>query len=549
MKELYERITHIRKKSGLSIAEFAAKIGLASSSLQNIETGRMNPSLEVILKIDSNWPQYGLNWLLYGEPMKAGGGVDIKNCQVPEAVSYKLPDTELLSNQYPMEQSITDDGVNDTGRRVEEVLNYYQIAFNSIEETVGPNYTLYEINPGIGMRMAKVPSLSDDIALSIASKGVRILAPIPGKRTLGIEVAHPYPRIVPIADAVSSPQFKEAEMALPVVIGTAVNGKVRMMDLAKAPHILIGGAKGQGKSVLIHNLIVSILLKKRPEDVKFVMIDTAKVGLSCYEPIAENFMAILPDGGEAVICDTDKAVQALENLCLEMDNRYALLKKSGCRDVKEYNELYNSGQLKPEDGHRFMPYIVLVINEFSDLMLASGKDAEILLCRLAQLARAVGIHAVIATNRLTTGMITGRIKANFPTRIAFRVADVMNSILVIDQSGAQQLGGPGDLLYSYSHNEIERLQAPFTDMDAINRIVNHIAAQPAYAPYVLPEVKHLDCDSWIDEITDDIFEDDDCYVTGFSDEERAQLMKTLRQSMNDLDVIRKRFNKIMDRLK
>ena len=456
MKEMNERIKQIRQESGLSIAEFAAKIGLASSSLQNIENGRINPSLEVILKIDSNCPQYGLNWLLYGKPMKTSGGVDIKNCHEPEDVSYKLPDTGLFSIQHPME---------------------------------------------------------------------------------------------------SSSQFKVAEMALSVVIGTAVNGKVRMMDLAKAPHILIGGATRQGKSVLIHNLIVSLLLKKKPEELKFVMIDTNKVGLSCYEPIAKHFMASLPDGNETVISDMDKAVQVLDSLCLEMDNRYNLLKISGCRNIKEYNEIYSSGQLKPEDGHRFMPYIILIIDEFSDLMLTSGKDAEILLCRLAQLARAVGIHAIIATNRLTTGMITGSIKANFPTRIAFRVADELNPKLVIDHAGAQLLGGPGDLLYFYRHNEIERLQAPLTDIDAINRIVNHIAGQPANAPYVLPKVKQrenqmdLDCDSWLDEITDEIFEDDDCYVTDFSDEERAQLMKTLRQSMNDLDVIRKRFNKIMDKLK
>ena len=489
MKELYERITHIRKERGLSIAEFAAKIGLASSSLQNIENGRINPSLEVILKIDSNWRQYGLNWLLYGEPMKASGGVDIKNCQEPEAVSYKLPYTELLSIQHPMVQSMTEDVIKNTRKRVEEVLNHYQIAFNYIEETVGPSYTLYEITPGIGMQMAKVRSFSDDIALSIASKGVRILAPIPGKRTLGIEVAHPYPRIVPIADAVSSPQFKEAEMALPVVVGKAMNGKVRLMDLVKAPHILIAGVTGQGKSALIHNLIVSLLLKKKPEEVKFVIIDSKRNEYAIYEPLCNHFLTGLPGNGGRIITDTDKAVQVLECLCQEMDDRYDLLKKSGCRSIKDYNEIYNSGQLKPEDGHRFMPYIVLVIDEFSDLMLASGKHAELPLCRLVQLSCAVGIHAIIATQRLSTCIITGSIKANFPTRIAFRVADEMNSRLVIDQSGAQQLGGPGDLFYSHCLKQTERLQAPLTDIDAINRIVNHIAAQPANAPYMLPEVK------------------------------------------------------------
>lgn len=324
MKELYERITHIRKERGLSIAEFAAKIGLASSSLQNIENGRINPSLEVILKIDSNWRQYGLNWLLYGEPMKASGGVDIKNCQEPEAVSYKLPYTELLSIQHPMVQSMTEDVIKNTRKRVEEVLNHYQIAFNYIEETVGPSYTLYEITPGIGMRMSKVRSFSDDIALSIASKGVRILAPIPGKRTLGIEVAHPYPRIVPIADAVSSPQFKEAEMALPVVVGKTMNGKVRLMDLVKAPHILIAGVTGQGKSALIHNLIVSLLLKKKPEEVKFVIIDSKKNEYAIYEPLCNHFLTGLPGNGGRIITDTDKAVQVLECLCQEMDDRYDL---------------------------------------------------------------------------------------------------------------------------------------------------------------------------------------------------------------------------------
>ena len=527
MKELYERITHIRKKSGLSIAEFAAKIGLASSSLQNIETGRMNPSLEVILKIDSNWPQYGLNWLLYGEPMKAGGRVDIKNCQVPEAVSYKLPDTELLSNQYPMEQSITEDGVNDTGRRVKEVLNYYQIAFNSIEETVGPNYTLYEINPGIGMRMAKVPSLSDDIALSIASKGVRILAPIPGKRTLGIEVAHPYPRIVPIADAVSSPQFKEAEMALPVVIGTAVNGKVRMMDLVKAPHILIAGVTGQGKSALIHNLIVSLLLKKKPEEVKFVIIDSKRNEYAIYEPLCNHFLTGLPGDGGRIITDTDKAVQVLECLCQEMDDRYDQLKKSGCRNIKEYNAKIENGDLVKGREHRCMPYIVLVVDDYADLMLSRGKDVELPLCRIAQLARAVGIHTIIATRRPTTNIITGSIKANFPARVAFRVAAMMDSCTILDRSGAQQLTGPGDMLVSHGRVGTKRVQAIFTDRQDMENILQHISSQHCHtSAYPLPEAKvkespHADVDirqvidglkrgiasleSWMDDINDEGF--------------------------------------------
>ena len=368
--------------------------------------------------------------------------------------NYKFPTLDLLNQYEDNGPNIDMEEQNANKDRIIKVLRSFGIEISSIKASVGPTITLYEITPAEGVRISKIRNLEDDIALSLSALGIRIIAPIPGKGTIGIEVPNANPRIVPMQSILNSKKFQETTMELPIALGKTITNEVFMVDLAKAPHMLVAGATGQGKSVGLNAIVTSLLYKKHPAELKFVIVDPKKVEFSVYTPIERHFLAKLPDGEDAIITDVSKVVQTLNSLCIEMDTRYDLLRKAGCRNIKEYNAKFISRQLNPEKGHRFMPYIVIIIDEFGDLIMTAGKEVELPICRIAQLARAVGIHAIIATQRPTTNIITGTIKANFPARVAFRVAAMMDSRTILDRSGAQQLIGKGDMLYlpvSYTH--------------------------------------------------------------------------------------------------
>lgn len=403
--------------------------------------------------------------------------------------NYKFPHLNLLDHYDETDNNIDMEEQNANKDRIIEVLRSFDIEISSIKASVGPTVTLYEITPAQGIRIAKIRNLEDDIALSIAALGIRIIAPIPGKGTIGIEVPNAKPRIVPMQAILNSKKFQETTMELPIALGKTITNEVYMVDLAKAPHMLIAGATGQGKSVGLNAIVTSLLYKKHPAELKFVIVDPKKVEFSVYAPIEKHFLAKLPDGDDAIITDVTKVVQTLNSLCVEMDTRYDLLKKAGCRNVKEYNAKFIERKLNPEKGHHFMPYIVIIIDEFGDLIMTAGKEVELPICRIAQLARAVGIHAIIATQRPTTNIITGTIKANFPARVAFRVAAMMDSRTILDRSGAQQLIGKGDMLYLQGNDPV-RVQCAFVDTPEVERIANYISKQQGYpCAFELPEVQ------------------------------------------------------------
>ena len=403
--------------------------------------------------------------------------------------NYKFPHLNLLDHYDETDNNIDMEEQNANKDRIIEVLRSFDIEISSIKASVGPTVTLYEITPAQGIRIAKIRNLEDDIALSIAALGIRIIAPIPGKGTIGIEVPNAKPRIVPMQAILNSKKFQETTMELPIALGKTITNEVYMVDLAKAPHMLIAGATGQGKSVGLNAIVTSLLYKKHPAELKFVIVDPKKVEFSVYAPIEKHFLAKLPDGDDAIITDVSKVVQTLNSLCVEMDTRYDLLKKAGCRNVKEYNAKFIERKLNPEKGHHFMPYIVIIIDEFGDLIMTAGKEVELPICRIAQLARAVGIHAIIATQRPTTNIITGTIKANFPARVAFRVAAMMDSRTILDRSGAQQLIGKGDMLYLQGNDPV-RVQCAFVDTPEVERIANYISKQQGYpTAFELPEVE------------------------------------------------------------
>ena len=409
--------------------------------------------------------------------------------------NYKFPHLNLLDHYDDTDDGIDMEEQNANKDRIIEVLRSFDIEISSIKASVGPTVTLYEITPAQGVRIAKIRNLEDDIALSIAALGIRIIAPIPGKGTIGIEVPNAKPRIVPMQAILSSKKFQETTMELPIALGKTITNEVYMVDLAKAPHMLIAGATGQGKSVGLNAIVTSLLYKKHPAELKFVIVDPKKVEFSVYAPIEKHFLAKLPDGDDAIITDVTKVVQTLNSLCVEMDTRYDLLKKAGCRNVKEYNAKFIERKLNPEKGHHFMPYIVIIIDEFGDLIMTAGKEVELPICRIAQLARAVGIHAIIATQRPTTNIITGTIKANFPARVAFRVAAMMDSRTILDRSGAQQLIGKGDMLYLQGNDPV-RVQCAFVDTPEVERIANYISKQQGYpCAFELPEVQSEDGES------------------------------------------------------
>ena len=409
--------------------------------------------------------------------------------------NYKFPHLNLLDHYDETDNNIDMEEQNANKDRIIEVLRSFDIEISSIKASVGPTVTLYEITPAQGIRIAKIRNLEDDIALSIAALGIRIIAPIPGKGTIGIEVPNAKPRIVPMQSILNSKKFQETTMELPIALGKTITNEVYMVDLAKAPHMLIAGATGQGKSVGLNAIVTSLLYKKHPAELKFVIVDPKKVEFSVYAPIEKHFLAKLPDGDDAIITDVTKVVQTLNSLCIEMDTRYDLLKKAGCRNVKEYNAKFIERKLNPEKGHHFMPYIVIIIDEFGDLIMTAGKEVELPICRIAQLARAVGIHAIIATQRPTTNIITGTIKANFPARVAFRVAAMMDSRTILDRSGAQQLIGKGDMLYLQGNDPV-RVQCAFVDTPEVERIANYISKQQGYpTAFELPEVESEESES------------------------------------------------------
>lgn len=400
---------------------------------------------------------------------------------------YKFPTLDLLKT-YPDEgPSIDMEEQNANKNRIIQVLRSFGIEISSIKANVGPTITLYEITPAEGVRISKIRNLEDDIALSLSALGIRIIAPIPGKGTIGIEVPNASPKIVPMSIVLASKKFQETTYDLPVALGKTITNEVFMVDLAKAPHMLVAGATGQGKSVGLNAIVTSLLYKKHPSELKFVIIDPKKVEFAIYAPIEKHFLAKLPDGDDAIITDVTKVVQTLNSLCVEMDSRYDLLKKAGCRNIKEYNAKFINRQLNPENGHRFMPYIVIIIDEFGDLIMTAGKEVELPICRIAQLARAVGIHAIIATQRPTTNIITGTIKANFPARVAFRVASMMDSRTILDRPGAQQLIGKGDMLYLQGNDPV-RVQCAFVDTPEVEKIAEYISRQQGYpTAFMLPE--------------------------------------------------------------
>jgi S-DNA-T family DNA segregation ATPase FtsK/SpoIIIE len=403
-----------------------------------------------------------------------------------ELGNFKFPTFNLLK-QYNESISVDPEELEANKDKIVETLKNYKIGIAEIKATVGPTITLYEIVPEAGIRISKIKNLEDDIALSLSALGIRIIAPIPGKGTIGIEVPNKKSTIVSMHSVISSKKFQESRMELPIALGKTISNETFVVDLAKMPHLLMAGATGQGKSVGLNAVLTSILYKKHPAEVKFILVDPKKVELTLFNKIERHYLAKLPDVEEAIITDTTKVVHTLNSLCIEMDNRYDLLKSAMVRNIKEYNVKFKQRKLNPNDGHQFLPYIVLVIDEFADLIMTAGKEVETPIARLAQLARAIGIHLIVATQRPSVNVITGIIKANFPARIAFRVTSKIDSRTILDAGGADQLIGRGDLLYT-AGNEIERIQCAFVDTPEVEKITDFIGSQKAYSEaYQLPE--------------------------------------------------------------
>ncbi|UWY30366.1 DNA translocase FtsK [Flavobacterium sp. TR2] len=401
--------------------------------------------------------------------------------------NYKFPTIDLLKEYSTGGITINQEELEENKNKIVDTLRNYKIEIAQIKATVGPSVTLYEIVPEAGIRISKIKSLEDDIALSLSALGIRIIAPIPGKGTIGIEVPNKNPTMVSMKSVIGAAKFQEAEMELPIALGKTISNETFVVDLAKMPHLLMAGATGQGKSVGLNAVLTSLLYKKHPAEVKFVLVDPKKVELTLFNKIERHYLAKLPDTEDAIITDNAKVVNTLNSLCVEMDNRYSLLKDAMVRNIKEYNEKFKSRKLNPEAGHRFLPYIVLVVDEFADLIMTAGKEVEVPIARLAQLARAIGIHLIIATQRPSVNVITGLIKANFPARIAFRVTSKIDSRTILDTQGADQLIGRGDLLYT-NGNDVIRVQCAFIDTPEVEKITDFIGGQKAYATaYLLPE--------------------------------------------------------------
>ncbi|MEO9954685.1 DNA translocase FtsK [Nonlabens sp.] len=421
-----------------------------------------------------------------------------------ELSNFQFPPLDLLKD-YTKGKTITinEEELQANKDRIVETLKNYKIGIAKISATVGPTVTLYEIVPEAGIRISKIKNLEDDIALSLAALGIRIIAPIPGKGTIGIEVPNQNPAIVSMRSVVASPKFQNAEMELPIAFGKTISNETFVVDLAKMPHLLMAGATGQGKSVGLNAILTSLLYSKHPAEVKFVLVDPKKVELTLFNKIERHYLAKLPDSEEAIITDNSKVINTLNSLCIEMDQRYDILKDAMCRNLKEYNAKFKARKLNPANGHKFLPYIVLVVDEFADLIMTAGKEVETPIARLAQLARAIGIHLIIATQRPSVNVITGMIKANFPARISFRVMQKVDSRTILDSGGADQLIGRGDMLYT-AGNELIRIQCAFVDTPEVEKITDFIGNQKAYPDaHILPEYVGEDGGTSIDNNIDE----------------------------------------------
>ena len=404
-----------------------------------------------------------------------------------DLANFQMPSLDLLKDYGNEEITINREELEQNKNKIVEVLKNFNVGVSKIKATIGPTVTLYEIVPESGTRIATIKRLQDDIALSLSALGIRIIAPIPGKGTVGIEVPRQTPAMVSMRSALQASNIHATDMDLPVVFGKTISNEIFMADLSKMPHLLIAGATGQGKSVGINAILTSLLYKKHPSELKFVMVDPKKVELSIYSKIERHYLAKLPDTEKAILTDNSKVINTLNSLCIEMDNRYKLLEEAFCRNLKEYNKKFKERKLNPENGHRYLPYIVLVVDEFADLIMTAGKEVEHPIARLAQLARAVGIHLIIATQRPSVNVITGMIKANFPARVAFRVMSNVDSRTILDSTGADQLIGKGDMLYS-NGNDMIRIQCAFIDTPEVEKVVTFIGEQKGYPnAYELPE--------------------------------------------------------------
>ena len=457
--EIGQRIKQLRVMKGLTQEELADRAELSKGFISQVERDLTSPSIATLMDI--------LQCL----------GVSVSEFFTEE------PEEQIVFTKE--DYFIKKDEENKN--TIIETLRHYKIEITKIKATIGPTVTLYEIVPAPGIKISKIKNLEDDIALSLSALGIRIIAPIPGAGTIGIEVPNQNPEVVSMRGIIASKKFQESKYALPVALGRTISNEPYTFDLAKMPHLLVAGATGQGKSVGLNAIITSLLYKKHPSQLKFVMVDPKKVELSIYSVIEKHFLAKLPDAEEAIITDNDKVVATLNSLCIEMDSRYDLLKQAHVRNIKEYNEKFVKRQLNPNNGHRYLPYIVVVVDEFADLIMTAGKEVEQPIARIAQLARAVGIHMIIATQRPSTNIITGVIKANFPARIAFKVASMIDSRTILDSPGANQLIGRGDMLIS-KDSEMVRVQCAFVDTPEVDAITKFIADQQGYPEaYALPE--------------------------------------------------------------
>ena len=438
---------------------------------------------ELVMEVEAAKEEETLDVKLANELLKNQGSFDPKL----ELRNFKMPNLDLLKNYGESGITINQEELEANKNKIVETLNNYKIGISNIKATIGPTVTLYEIVPDAGIRISKIKSLEDDIALSLSALGIRIIAPIPGKGTIGIEVPNQNPSVVSIRSVITSAKFQNAEMELPIALGKTISNETFVVDLVKMPHLLMAGATGQGKSVGLNTVLTSLIFKKHPAEVKFVLVDPKKVELNIYSKIERHYLAKLPETEEAIITDNTKVINTLNSLCIEMDNRYELLKNAMCRNIKEYNKKFKERKLNPKDGHSFLPYIVLVVDEFADLIMTAGKEVETPIARLAQLARAIGIHLIIATQRPSVNVITGIIKANFPARIAFRVASKIDSRTILDSGGADQLIGRGDMLYTQG-NELIRIQCAFVDTPEVESISSYVGSQMGYSDaHILPE--------------------------------------------------------------
>lgn len=459
--------------------------------------------------------------------------------------NYKPPTVDLLMDYSESKVQIDRQELENNKNRIIQTLLDYKIEITKIKATIGPTVTLYEIVPAPGVKISKIKSLENDIALSLSALGIRIIAPIPGKGTIGIEVPNKNKQMVSFREVVTSPKFQNAKMDLPIVLGKTISNEVFVADLAKMPHLLVAGATGQGKSVGINTILMSLLYKKHPSQVKLVMIDPKKVELFPYSSLDKHFLGFLPNEEEPIVTDTKKAIHTLHSLTVEMDERYQLLKQGKARNIKEYNKKFTDRKLNPKDGHRFMPYIVLVIDEFADLIMTAGKEIELPIARLAQLARAIGIHLIIATQRPSVKIITGMIKANFPARLSYKVTSLQDSRTILDSKGAEQLIGKGDMLLSVG-SDIVRLQCAFVDTPEVENVIDFISEQQGFAePFHLPEVSDNDGElgdsnlKWSE--LDPMFEDAAKLIVGSGQGSTSSLQRKLQLGYN-------RAGRIMDQL-